>query len=248
MQKKKSKLKKMKVFENIPQQDFERIEEYLLKKMPENERKEFEKEILSNAELKKEVEIQREMMLAVEAGEMKNRLNSIHQKVTERKSITRWLAVAASIVIFISVAYWLVNKPDKAERLFASNMTIDPGLPVPMSATNNYIFYDAMVDYKSGKFEEAISKWESLLVQNPENDTLNYFLAAANFNIEQYNLAIPFYEKITSQENSSFFGKSEWYLALCFLKTKDIEKLNALAKESHSEYSSKINELIQKLE
>jgi tetratricopeptide (TPR) repeat protein len=238
----------MKEFENIPQQDFERIEDYLLRKMPEKERKKFEKEILSNAELKKEVDIQRELMLAVEASEMKNQLSIIHQKITKRKLIMPWMAVAASIIIFISVGYWMLNKPDKYERLFAENMTVDPGLPVPMSATNNYIFYDAMVDYKSGKYEVAINKWEPLLIQNPENDTLNYYLGVANFNIEQYKIAIPYFENSASQENASFLGKSEWYLALSFLKTNDFEKLKALAKESHSEYTEKINELIQKLE
>ncbi|HEY9115888.1 MAG TPA: hypothetical protein VIN10_14410 [Bacteroidales bacterium] len=238
----------MKEFENIPQQDFERIEAYILKKMPEKERKEFEKEILSNAGLKKEIEIQREMMLAVEAGEMKNRLDSIHQKVTERKSITRWLAVAASIIIFISVGYWMLNKPDKAERLFAANMTVDPGLPVPMSATNNYVFYDAMVDYKSGKYEVAISKWEPLLAQNPENDTLNYFVGAAFFNQEKFEQSIPYYEKVAGQSESSFAGKSEWYLALDFLKLKDFERLNKLAQESKTDYAAQIKELNQKLE
>lgn len=233
---------------HLSQNEFERIEAYLLDQLNEEDRNSFEKELETNVALKSEVEMQRKMMLAVETSELRNHLNTIHHKLISRRNLTRWLAIAASIAILTTVSFWLINTPDKIEKVFAANMTIDPGLPVPMSATNNYIFYDAMVDYKSGKYEFSINKWEPLLDQNTENDTLNYYLGAANFNSKNYQKAIPFFTVVAQQENSTFFGKSEWYLALSFLATEDIDRLQALAQNSRSDYASRINELIQKLE
>ena len=232
----------------ITQQKFEQIEAYLLHKMTPKERNEFERKLKQDPVLAKEVETQRELQLAVEAGEMKNKLETIHQKISRNNINSRWYLIAASITVLLAIGIWALNRPDKAERLFAANMTVDPGLPVPMSATNNYVFYDAMVDYKSGKYELAIQKWTSLLAKNPENDTLNYYLGVTHFNLVNYQKAIPFFEGVAWQKNSTFYGQSEWYLALSFLATKDIDQLHTLAKNSQSEYAGRINELIQKLE
>jgi len=238
----------MKEQEQLSQPDFERIEAYLLDRLSEEDRKLFEYELKSNDKLKNEVVTQRDLMLSVETGELKSRLDSIHNKVSKQRNVSRWIAVAASVAILVAVSIWMINKPDKADNLFAANLTLEPGLPVPMSATNNYEFHDAMVDYKSGKNELAISKWEKLLLVNPVNDTLNYFIGVAHFNDENYSEAIQYFEEVLSLKSSSFTGKGEWYLALSCLKTEDFERLNMLAKESQSDYAKRIHQLKQKLE
>jgi len=238
----------MKKSVNLSQKEFERIELYILKKLPEKEQQAFEQELKEKPELQKELEIQKKLMLAVEAGAIRNHLNTIHKKLFGRQKVIRWFAAAASILILISVSIWLINRPSKAERLFAANLTVDPGLPVPMSATDNYVFYDAMVDYKTGKYEEAINKWQPLLNAEPLNDTLNYFIGVAFFNDEKYEQAIPFFEQVRLLNSPAFLGKSEWYMALSFIKIKDFESLKILAEKSQSENAYRIRELNQKLE
>ncbi len=238
----------MKEKENISQKEFERIEAFIHNKLPEKDREVFEKELETNANLRKEVDIQLQTMLAVEAGGMKNRLDAIHQKLISKAYLNIWVAVAASVAILITVGFWLINMPGKTDKLFAANVTIDPGLPVPMSATDNYTFYDAMVDYKSEKYDLAIGKWTTLLQLNTENDTLNYYMGAALFNAEKYEQAITYFEQVSKLEESFFYGKSEWYLALCFLKMKEFDRLEKLSQQSKSDYSARIKQLNQKLE
>lgn len=233
---------------DISKELFERIEKYLLDEMPDMEKLVFEEEMKGSPQLRKEVVLQGEMMLAVEAGEMKSRLETIHKKVTQKHTSPTWYLVAASIILLVSLGIWTLNRPDKAEKLFAANLTIEPGLPVPMSATNNYQFYDAMVDYKSGKYDLAISKWKALLIEHPENDTLNYFVGIALFNSEDYGQAIPYFDQVLNLNSQSFSGKSEWYSALSFLQTKEFDRLNDLASKSKSNYSDRIRELSQKVE
>jgi tetratricopeptide (TPR) repeat protein len=232
----------------LTQAQFERIEAYLQQNLTEEENLQFKKELASNEALQKEVEIQRNLMLAVEAGALKSKMDAIHRKLFRSRSITVWMAVAASIILLVAVGIWLINRPDPAERLYAESFTADPGLPVPMSATDDYLFYDAMVDYKSGKYSLAESKWSTLLIESPVNDTLLYYIGMCNVNDGNHDKAIPYLEKVIQLGSISFSGKSEWYLALCYLKLEDLEGLEKLAKESESDYSQKIRQLTKELE
>lgn len=233
---------------NISQQEFERIDAFIMGTMTASERKVFNKELETNQKLRAELEVQRKMILAVEAVEMKNQLNIIHHKLFEQKNLRIWIMVAASVSVLLTFGIWQLTKPDKAEKLFASNMTVEPGLPVPMSATTDYAFYDAMVDYKSEKYELAEKKWKTIVQQYPANDTLNYFIGCALFNQENYLASIPYFEIVSNATVSTFSAKSEWYLALSFLKTEDFNRLKILARDSKSEYADRINQLYQKLE
>jgi len=238
----------MKEKKHISQEDFEQIESYLLNRMSEKEKQIFLKEMEADKELKEEFKVQRQLIASVEAGAFKDRLEKIHQKIIQRRQVTWWFAAVASVAVLLVAGIWLLNRPTQSERLFAENLTEEPGLPVPMSAVDDYDFYDAMVDYKSGEYELAIEKWMQLLKKDPENDTLNYFIGIALFNDKKFDKAEPFFEKAIQLKSAAFEGKSEWYLALVYLKTGETDKLRQLSKESHSDYTQRINQIIQRLE
>jgi hypothetical protein len=232
----------------LTQAQFERIEAYLRQTMSEGERLQFEKEMAGNDAFRKEVEIERELMLAVEAGAMKSRMEKIHRRLFQTPNKTMWIAIAASIILLVAVGIWLISRPDPVDRLYAESFTVDPGLPVPMSATDDYLFYDAMVDYKKGKYDLAESKWSTLLIESPVNDTLLYYIGMCNVNDGNHDKAIPYLQKVIQLGSIAFRGKSEWYLALCYLRLEDFEGLDKLAKESESDYSKRIRQLIKDLE
>ncbi len=48
-----------------------------------------------------------------------------------------------------------------------------------MGIGDNYLFNKAMLDYKTGNYKKAIDEWSKLKTSMPQNDTLNYFLGAA---------------------------------------------------------------------
>jgi len=238
----------MKKNEKLSQTEFERIESYLLDRMPEKEKQVFLKEVEVNGLLKDEIKAQRELIRTIEAGAFKEQLEKTHQHLLRRKQLMWWLATAASVAILLSVGIWLINRPTQSERLFAEYLTVEPGLPLPMSAVDDYDFYDAMVDYKIGEYNVALEKWMQLLKKDPENDTLNYFIGSAFFNNKAFQKAEPYFKKVIELNSTSYKGKSEWYLALSYLKTNDIEKLRSLAADSQTDYTQKINQIIQKLE
>src|SRR5690606_34600771 len=115
-----------------------------------------------------------------------------------------WLAIAAGIAALIAVGIWALNFQSETDSLFAQYHTTDPGLPVPMSASEEYIFHDAMVDYKAEKYATAIEKWKALSAETPENTTISYYLGASFFNQEKYNEALPYFEMVMTDSSSKF--------------------------------------------
>ena len=236
---------------NILPEDFERIERFLLGKMETNERNIFENELETSPEFRAEMESQRDLIRAIEIGGLKESLEEIHNKTIlkdeSRPSRNNWFAIAAGLAAIISVAIWAVNYQSTNEELFAQYTTTDPGLPVPMSASANYTFHDAMVDYKAEKYDKAIEKWTALLGDNEKNNPLNYYIGAAHFNQENYAEALPWFEKTLNDPSSSFHAKAQWYEVLSWLKMDDTQKVLATVSLPDSPYKDRIESIQQEL-
>jgi tetratricopeptide (TPR) repeat protein len=113
-----------------------------------------------------------------------------------------------------------------------------------MGENDNYDFYEAMVDYKTGNYKMAINKWEKQLLAKPENDTLNYFLGSAYLAINKQEKAIDFFETISSDSNSIFKDDSYYYMALAQIRNmRIIDAKKSLLKSNHP----KSQELLLKL-
>lgn len=234
----------------ITQTLYERIESYLLKSMSAQEVIEFEKEMNAQPSLRKEVEIQKEILTAVELGALKECLQSLRKSqyrndspTSEKQSRRYWFALAAGMAAIVALGIWILIKPPTQEDLFAQYVEYDPGLPVPMSTTESYEFYDAMVDYKNELYEKAIDKWTALLNNDPKNDTLNYYIGAAHFNHGQYKQAIPHFNRVQALNSLEFQSKSQWYLALSWLQTENYAAIDSLSKQALPPYRKRINQL-----
>ena len=232
------------------QELFERIERYLNGRMVGDEKAQFEKELNTDSALAKAVIEQREIQTAVELGALSESLDEIHNEVisSQKSSKNNWWAIAAGIAIIIAAGVYLFQQGSPQDQLFASYSTTDPGLPVPMSSVDHYVFYDAMVDYKAEKYEVAIKKWKGLVRAEPKNDTLNYYVGSAYFNLESYNEAVKFFDKIEPESESDLRYKSQWYKILSWIKLDERERILAQKPYSGSPYAEEIEEIQKALE
>lgn len=233
----------------LPQGRFEAIEAYLLGTMPAAEQVRFVQELGTDPELRAEVELQRENMLAVELGGMHRSLRSIMVQDEERGT-TGWghfLKYAAVVAALLIGALWWFSRPPLNERLYAEYHQVDPGLPVPMSATRNPAFQDAMVAYKLGNFGEAIAKWTSLLSISPANDTLNYYIASAQLAKGNAAEAIPLFKAVANDRASVFHAKARWFLFLSLLHEGRNEEMRTLGMEQDSTYGERVRQIEEKM-
>lgn len=215
---------------NITKAFLEQIERYYNNSMTVEERTEFEN-LLKNPEFKSQVEDIKTLILGIETQSLKEQLNKFHKEVIDPNSTQeptgenyftfKKIAAAAIIVIAIG-SYWFFHQ-DPNQKLYTKYFTPDPGLPTTMSQSADYEFYDAMVNYKQGDYKTAISKWQTLLIGQPKNDTLNYFLGVAYLANNDERSAIKYLDIVTNTKQSYFKNDAFYYLGLAHLKSDNIE-------------------------
>jgi hypothetical protein len=224
---------------------FETIEAYVLGTMPAEERMRFEQDLANNEVLRAEVELQRENTLAIELGGVERMLRTLGaehagQEGKEGGGWMQYLKYAAVVAVLLSGAVWWMSRTPAHERLYAEHFVADPGLPVPMSATDDLAFHDAMVAYKMGEYAEARAKWSPLLQADPTNDTLRYYIAIASLAEGDAAAAVPLFEGLAEEPVSAFSDKSRWFLFLAYLKTGEVAKAKAMSFDGDPMYAERV--------
>lgn len=232
---------------NISQELLETIERYYNNSMNDDERLVFEKKLQNDSEFKNQVEDIKIMLLGIETQALKEQLDIFHQDLPKAKkpkfktSIFSHssLAIAATLVIALGV-FWFLSGPSN-EKLYAKYFKPDPGLPTTMSSSDDFDFYDAMVNYKHGDYEKAIEKWQVLHEKRADNDTINYFLGLAYMGNEHVSNAIPLLEKVVDTKKPfPFLNEAHYYLGLAYLKNNQTDLAKKSLSLSHLESSKKL--------
>ena len=222
--------------QNIAVKLIETTERYLNHSLDASDREEFERLLKENPEFKNEFEGTKALILGIEAAALKNQLDLYHNEIdneekTEtiknRKFKNRWFklkvlpyAMAASVLLALGLFFY-ENKTPSNQEVFAKHFTPDPGLPTTMGSTNNFEFYDGMVDYKRGKYGEAIEKWLAIQKRDSKNDTLNYFLGVAFLAQGNEISAQKYLSEAAKNSKGSFENETYYYLGLAYLKANN---------------------------
>ena len=218
----------------ISQEQQEEFERFLLNQMELEEETIFHEKLEGDTILKNQFEEFKALLFAVEEDGLRKVLNDFHDTIPKKDNTSKsnfyLYRIAAGIAIIVALGLWFFNQQSPNDKLFEEYFTPDPGLPTVMGSSENYDFYEAMVDYKQGNYQVAIEKWEKLLLAKPNNDTLNYFLGVAHLAGGANEAAIPFLIKVSN--SSSYFEKeARHYLGLAYLKKGEIDKAKTFLKE-----------------
>lgn len=225
---------------NITQEQLERIERYLNDTMPDEQRRQFKHQLNTDEAFRLLVDDVKVMLLGIESAALKNNLEQFHDEMVPVKKLDQTTTTeaalkmkktrirmlkfmaAAAVVIFIGT-FWIESRSKSPDRLFAKHFTPDPGLPTTMGATQNFTFYDAMVNYKQGEYKTAIGKWQTLLSSEQKNDTLYYFMGVAHLANGDELEAINYLQNLTENGSISFQKETAYYLGLAYLKADNVE-------------------------
>lgn len=243
----------MKIPDSISQEEFEKIESYLLKSMSNSQQKIFEKELSENKALSAKFHTVKSMVNGIEEIAFRENLEGIHQEWEANASESQkkswiWIrySIAASIILVIGFFSWLFwLRPDVSEQLFATYYQADPGLVTAMGGSMEYEFDRGMVDYKTGNYPAAIQRWEDLIQENPGNDTINYFLGAAHLELNNTTPAKHYLQKVLESDGSKFKEEAIWYLALVNVLERDYEKAIIHLNQSDHPDKDKLTKSIQ---
>jgi tetratricopeptide (TPR) repeat protein len=235
----------------ITQQEWEEIENYLSGEMEAAEHEAFRAKLSDDPLLREKLkEVQLTTTGIREAG-LTEKIKEWNQEadrtkitfIPERKLKTMWLAAASIILVAVTAFFWF-NKETQGEKLYAQYYEADPGLATAMSVSDNYDFNRGMIDYKTGKYTEAINAWRPLLANQPGNDTLHYFTGLSFLALNESDSAVHHLQQTIAAERSNLLNEARWYLALAFLKKDKIKEAEPLIRQStHPQKEKLLSEL-----
>lgn len=198
------------------EQRIERIESYIDKSMPADERLSFEKELETDTDLRNEVEqhaVATEVIRYASQKELKQRLQKIDAESSgtgSRRRLLRQLAIAASFLVLVAVGAYFMTA-DSGSNHGQMSMT-------PVELASDY-FSPATVSQLRG--------------QQPGSGSFSSRLAYADqlFLEGKYSEAAKAYEELAKEDNPQQ-QKAEWNMILSRMANDDSRYLDDLKKIS----------------
>lgn len=213
----------------------EKIEAYLQGRLTPAEKEAFEKDLEQDSNLQAELKFHQQMVNAIRETEFRKVLGDMRQqkRSQQKTSFKRLrplvLGIAASILLLVG-AFWILS-PGKEELLNRelASIDLDPGLPTSLSATSTPEFAEGMNAYKMQNYNRAKNLWTPILSENPENDTLLFYLAQIDLAEKENSAALEKLRQLINIEmNPVFLNKSEWFMAITLLRLGQIEEAKEL--------------------
>jgi hypothetical protein len=230
-----------------------KIESYISNSMSKEEHDLFEKEIKKNPELKKEINLAKELnhflideyldykpsnkkskkelkefLKSDQAKNLEETLNKVkneyHSRKSQPKKLNYFYAAAAVFLLFMSVIAYNFSNQTTPETLFAQYYSTNDLPSVIKRDNNNDAFKQGVLKFQSKNYKDAISDFKHYESNNKSIDKRMYLYSGiANMELKNYEIAIQDFDKII-QSDLLDNSKGLWFKALLYLKKQDIEK------------------------
>jgi hypothetical protein len=141
---------------------------------------------------------------------------------------SNYLKYAAVFALLFGTGIFLFNRQEKV--LLLSHQFEEPGLINYMSTTTSSNWEDIMYDFKTKNYLKTNQKIEKELIENPENDTLIYFLGVVNFKLNNLKKAKIQLQKLQKNNTTIYTDKSIYYLGLIEYNKVHFSKANTIFK------------------
>ncbi|MEA3443547.1 MAG: tetratricopeptide repeat protein [Bacteroidota bacterium] len=247
----------------------ETIEMYLNGELKGEALKSFLDKMESNPLYMKEFTIRKEIEDALsetDVIELRSNLENIHttfistnpkvRKFEFNTANFRWLLVAASLTLILlssAILFLLNSNSYSANNLYGMYFNHYNSVDNFRSDVNNPndILIKAFIEYDDYKYKQAIPLFKQVIELDRTNIKSRFFAGISYMEINQEEDASELFQFIINHNDNLFIEQSEWYLALCFLKTDQmaiaIKHLKAIANNQGHFFKAKASEILELL-
>ena len=239
------------------------IERYNSGEMDSLEKKWFMKELEENSTLQEEVKLRKRVddsLLKHDLIDLRNKLASLEKTRKEqvtagdgKKSALIRFAAAIAVLMLLSTLYYLMSRgPGNTDKIYEASFVAYEysGIPRANIQNNDISFKSALDFYSNGSYSDAAVALKEYLNRNPGKTEAMFILGVSEMENNNFLNAISLFRDLCNNKDNLFLDNSQWYLALCYVKTGDdtraIEELQAIV-NSGNIYKSKARKVIRKL-
>jgi len=244
----------------------EEIENYIYNTLSEEEMASFEAELSSNSKLFEEVDLIKNIDLALnESDVMKLRSNLqaiageiASEKQTERSFIGRFKtrkivfsAVAATLILLLGISGLLSRQSSQSElyHKFYSKYTTSV-VARSSSSTTDHTLAIALQKFDNQEYETSRSLLQEVISRDQNNMVGHFYAGASLQELGKYQDAIKEYETVIVDKDNLFIEQAEWYIGMCYLQTNENKKAYKQFKkiaDNQGFYQPKAQAILQKL-
>ena len=220
------------------QEHMEQIEAYLSNTLKGEALKNFEAKLKADPELAKEVEFQKELHTALEdqdAFSLENTLLEIRDEIKTESLppgakvvpfYMRYRPVAAAAALLLLVAAVYLLWPTPQSNLYAQFFEPYPNYLTTRSDASDTeaTLNEAILQYKNGDYENALSNLQQLLSGNPNQTDLLFYAGICQMETDQAQAAINSFQQVIAQEGNNYYTPAKWYLALTYVKDQNFDE------------------------
>ncbi len=233
------------------------IEKHLQNKLSSDEKLVFENLLKKDANFKKEVVFHSNLKKAIkqeDATNFRNFISNLEENVdikNSKKPFFKWFA-AASVVILLGLSYLLIPKQAVSTNvLFATYFEPYRNVVTPIvRGTNDQDEKTlAFIAYEKGEYKTAVFLFSKLYTETKEPYYL-FYKANALLKLERAKEAIPLLLHHLKTKDT-LTAKTNWYLALAYLKTKEKQKAKTRLKKvisTNAYHHKEAKELLKKID
>ena len=169
------------------------------------------------------------------------------QKATKSYSFRQYMAIAASLVILAVAGIWLLNANQNTTpgALFEQYYQA-PFADRERALENQFesLTDEALASFAKEGYKEALNLFDQAAILNPNSLKVAYYRGHCYLNTEKPAEAIVTFEQIVAHGDNIFVVDAEWYLALAYIKTNQIQQAKALLEgiegETHKASAAKL--------
>jgi tetratricopeptide (TPR) repeat protein len=244
------------------------LDRYLRDEMDAQERQQFEEQLAADTTLTEDLELQRDTVAGIGldgSQALKKRLQAVEANLASpapmavsakrpnRRFLTTWVAVAASLLTVVLLGYLFLIPPTSPEDLYVAYHKPFPNLINPaqrsVEVEEETLLEQAVRAYDAQRYDQALA----LFAQSNDSSTPGhtFYYAASYLESGQPERAIPLFERVVQDEAGLFYEPGQWYLALAYLRANRPEAalphLQILA-EQEGDYTEQAVSLLDELE
>ena len=235
----------------LTEEQYELIETYLKNELSASDRALFETDLGADADLRAEVDRQRDLRLGLRAIGIERTLerartqyratlttpassheparNARQPTVVRSLSTRHYWAVAASVVLILGVGLYTYQQTagNRTDIAYADTLPDELTKGFPSDSISSEVrarFVDALTNYKAGKYGRVIERLKTLPADRQTVYYKDYFLGLSYLANKQPAEAIPILNRALATPSAPLRQKVEWCLALAYVKDEQNEK------------------------